>query len=250
MNALRSTVVTVMPKYGASIIAKLEDWLAGKPGSNDFPALLSMHIPKTAGLAFREILYRQYGPTRVLAINQGALRRQEQTLSHHFRKRHQVIHGHLPYTHLKPLHGPDTKIITWLRDPVQRVVSNYYYNLTHEFPKRQRENPDRQMMSLQEFIERPKRQNVMSRFLEGIELEDLDFFGFQEDFAGGLDRLAEQMGWTLTAQDRTRRVNDNRRVKAKHPTPSPETLRRVRELNQADIELYGRAQQLWRERYA
>jgi len=239
-----------MSKYGASLMAKVEDWLSGRPGPDDFPALLSMHIPKTAGLAFREILYQQYGTTHVLAINRGALRRQGQTLSHHFRKRHQAIHGHLPYTYLKPLHGAGTKIITWLRDPVQRVVSNYYYNVTHEFPKRQRENPEQQMMSLQEFIERPKRQNVMSHFLEGIELEALDFFGFQEDFAGGLDRLAEQMGWTLTAQDRTRRVNDNRKVKAKHPTPSPATLQRIRQLNQADIELYERAQQLWRERYA
>ncbi|NBC07875.1 MAG: sulfotransferase family 2 domain-containing protein [Bacteroidetes bacterium] len=239
-----------MPKYGTSLMSKIEDWLSGRPGPADFPALLSMHIPKTAGLAFREILYQQYGPTRVLAINQYGLLRQGQTLSHHFRKRHRVIHGHLPYTYLKPLHGPDTMIITWLRDPAQRVVSNYYYSITHEFPKRLRENPDRKMMNLEEFIERPKRQNVMSRFLEGIELEDLDFFGFQEDFVDGLDRLAEQVGWTLTAQDRTRRVNDNRQVKAKYPTPSPETLRRIRQLNQADIELYERARQLWRERYA
>ena len=239
-----------MRKYGASILLRIEDWLGGKPGAGDYPALLSIHIPKTAGLAFREILYRQYGQDRVLAINQGALRRNEQQLSDHYRKRHQVIHGHLPYTYLEPLHGPETKVITWLRDPVDRVVSNYYYNITHELPKRQRENPKHKGMSLQEFVERPKRQNVMSRFLKGIALEELDFFGFQEDFAAGLEQLARQMGWVLTDQDRTRRVNDNRKVKAKYPTPSPEVLRRIRQLNQADIELYERAQRLWWERYA
>jgi hypothetical protein len=239
-----------MPKHGASLMAKVEDWLSGRPGPNDFPELLSMHIPKTAGLAFREILYRQYGPTRVLAINQGALRRKGQALPPHYRKRHRAIHGHLPYTYLEPLHGPETKVITWLRDPVDRVVSNYYYNITHELPKRQRENPKHEGMSLEEFVERPKRQNVMSRFLKGIALEELDFFGFQEDFAAGLEQLARQMGWVLTDQDRTRRVNDNRKVKAKYPTPSPEVLRRIRQLNQADIELYERAQRLWRERYA
>lgn len=239
-----------MRKYGASIRLQITDWLGGKPGAQDYPSLLSIHIPKTAGLAFREILYRQYGPNRVLAINQGALRRQNQSLADHYRKRHQVIHGHLPYPYLKGLHGPDTTIITWFREPVSRVISNYYYNITHEFPKRKQEHPDQQMMSLEEFVERPKRQNVMTRFLEGIELETLDFFGFQEDFAGGLEQLATQMGWTLTEEDRARRVNDNRQVKSKYPTPPPSILDRIKQLNQDDIALYEEARQLWQQRYA
>jgi hypothetical protein len=238
-----------MRKYGASIRLRLEDWLAGKPGAKDYPALLSIHIPKTAGLAFREILYRQYTPNRVLAINQGALRRQNQTLTDHYRKRHQVIHGHLPYPYLKDLHGPETAVITWFREPVSRVISNYYYNITHEFPKRKQENPDQQMISLEEFIERPKRQNVMSRFLEGIELEELDFFGFQEGFVDGLEQLAAQMGWTLTEEDRARRVNDNRKVKSKYPTPDQSVIDRIKELNTADIALYEEARQLWQERF-
>lgn len=238
-----------MRKYGASLAAKVEDWLSGKPGPEDFPDLLSIHIPKTAGLAFREILYRQYGPTRVLAVNQDDLRRNSEELPGHYRKRHRVIHGHLPYPYLKPLHGPETEIITWLRHPVDRVVSNYYYNTTSELPKRQAEDTTRKPMSLEAFIERPKRQNVMSRFLDGIALEELDFFGFQEDFLGGLEQLAKQMGWTLTKQDRTRRVNDNQKVKAKSPSPSPTLLRRIQKLNQADLALYESAQQLWRERY-
>jgi hypothetical protein len=237
-----------MLKFGTSLRAKMEDLWYGQAGPGDFPDLLSIHIPKTAGLSFRAILYRQYGQHRVLAKNQGALRRAGHELGRYYRKRHRVVHGHLPYPLLRSLHGPNTRVITWLREPVSRVVSNYYYNITHEFPKRQQEDPNAQMLTLEEFIERPMRQNVMSRFLEGIGLQGLFFFGFQEDFEGGLDQLSEQMGWTLSEEDRSRRVNDNRKIKASYPQPSPALVGRIRQLNQSDIALYEQAKALWERR--
>jgi hypothetical protein len=226
------------------VFAKLQDWIQGKPGAEDYPEVISIHIPKTAGLAFRQILYNNYGQSQVLAKNQKALRLEGKTIHDHYRKRHKVIHGHLPYPLVQALHGPQTRVVAWLRSPVSRVVSNYYYNIHHEFPKRQQEDPSRKMPTLQEFIERPMRQNVMARFLEGIELEDLYFLGFQESFTSGLEQLAGKMEWRIDEADRKRRVNDNSKARSRYPQPETAIIERIEELNKQDIDLYNRALEL------
>ena len=199
-----------------------------------------MHIPKTAGLAFRETLYGQYGKRHVLAVNHIDLRNEQQQLRDHYRKRHRVIHGHLFYHQLRPFQGPGTRLVTWLREPVRRVVSNYYYSITQEFPKRQALDPSLRQLSLREFAERPRRRNVMSAYLEGIDLEELFFFGLQEHYAEDLSRLGNRLGWALPPEAGQRRIN----AKTQYTPPDAATLDYIRQLNQEDMALYERAARL------
>lgn len=225
-------------------IARFRDSLQGKPGPEDKPELISIHIPKTAGLSFREVLYANYGHNQVLAKNQMGLEAEGKRITALYRKRHKVIHGHLPYPLVRELHGPETKIVTWLREPVSRVVSNYYYNIHHEYPKRLKEDPDFRKPSLEEFVERPLRRNVMAHYLEGFPLESLYFFGFQESFAKDLSVLAGQLGWQLSGKLSSIRINDNRKAKSKYPALSESLRYRIQALNARDVELYERAREL------
>jgi len=227
-------------------IARVKDILQGKPGPDDKPELISIHIPKTAGLSFREVLFANYGHNKVLAKNQMGMEAEGKTITGLYRKRHKVIHGHLPYPLVQQLNGPQTKVVTWLREPVSRVVSNYYYNIHHEYPKRLQEYPNFRKPTLEEFVERPLRRNVMAHYLEGFSLESLYFFGFQESFANDLSVLEAQLGWQLSDRVLNIRINDNRKAKSKYPA-IPESLRkRIRSLNSKDVELYERAKELKR----
>jgi hypothetical protein len=205
---------------------------------------LSMHIPKTAGITFREILYRVYGNEHVLAINRGELRKMDKSLPNLLQAQHRVIHGHLHYKELIPVRQKAQNLVTWFREPISRVISNYYYNITHEYPKRKQENPNLEMLSLEEFIEKPNRINVMSQFMDGLELEEVFFLGFQEQFVEDLKHLATMLDWPQEAVDETLRLNDNREVKQERG-PVPDSVKaRIMELNKKDIELYESAKAL------
>ena len=203
--------------------------------------IVSIHIPKTAGLSFREILFKVYGKDGVYAKNRGELQKEGITIEGSIPKSIRVFHGHLHYAELKGIIGPESRIITWFREPVKRVISNYYYNITHEFPKRKLENPDLKKFSLEEFIEKPNRQNVMSQFLEGISLEKIFFLGFQEDFNSDLGILARKLSWEDENWKKNERLNDNSKVRDSAPETSQEIIDRIKEVNQKDIELYHRA---------
>src|SRR5690606_33266366 len=94
--------------------------------------LLSLHIPKTAGTSFRNILKSVYGEDAVvrLDINKNLLTRlNEELYESPAIPNARVLHGHYFYKNIhKRVEIPEeVKIITWLRDPVKRVISNFYY---------------------------------------------------------------------------------------------------------------------------
>jgi hypothetical protein len=158
--------------------------------------LVSIHIPKSAGTSFRLILQQLYGVEAVqrldisrkngLTLNQKPL---ELTALPEGLK---VAHGHFTYGEFVDYFGqPEVPVITWLRHPVKRVISQYFF-LLERFEDQvihSRNSPNvfnRLCRSLLEFAEQTGNRNLQSRYLSGIEPERLDFIGlvehFEEDF--------------------------------------------------------------------
>lgn len=224
----------------------MSDILEQRTDQTNFYSILSIHIPKTAGHTFRYLLEQAYGKPQVLHVNQGWLSKHNKTIQGLHPERYQVLHGHLPYQrYLAPFHTPGTKVITFLRDPVERVLSNFRYYRRMKDKRLSMGKPIKHYYDLDTFIELKERQNVMTRFLEGINLEDLFFVGFQEQFRSDTAQLAEKLNWHLPKEAfRTR----------KNPTaPTDEVSEGVQEriaaLNSADLELYDRAQALKKDGY-
>lgn len=208
------------------------------------PELLSIHIPKTAGRTFREILKSQYGVDGVLSLDHYYLTKQNEQLADHPTDRYPVIHGHLPYRQISKVALPSSKYITWLRHPVDRVISNYYHYRDSVFPAKQKRNPSAQLVSIEDFIERPKRRNKMSQYLEGIDLEALFFVGFQEQFKADVVRLGRKLQWRISELPLQMRVNENKRTKQSAPSLPEELIMRIRKCNEKDLALYEKAKQL------
>jgi hypothetical protein len=142
---------------------------------------------------------------------------------------------------------PETaKWITWLREPSDRVLSNYFY-----LSERLREELDEEKRGLNilakmqrtliEFARDEINRNRMSKFLHGADLSRFDFIGLQEQYDSDLKHLAQILNWPEYPVFR-------HNVTRSRPTVDPDVLSEIRELNRNDYELYEEAL-MWRKNY-
>ncbi len=167
--------------------------------------LVSLHIPKTAGTSFRNLLVEVYGEKAVVRFDiiNGAIYINEQLFSGTALPSHiKVIHGHFVYSELTerikiPQH---VKRVTWLRHPVSRVISNYFYlaEMMSYYMQEEIHHIDivsKMQRTLTEYAADEKNRNRMSKFLDGISLSEFDFVGLVERVDEHLQQMSEKLGW-------------------------------------------------------
>ncbi len=213
------------------------------------PELISLHIPKTAGTSFRNILKNVYGDKQVVRvdINEiGVIRINEKIIETNELPSAKVIHGHFSIEALKSkfVMPDEYRLITWMRDPVKRVISNYYY-LELRLQELMMEDVVKLNMlkkmqrSLIEYARVDENRNRQSKFLKGAHINEFDFIGIHEAFSKEIPRLAKIMNWKqipdVLFQNKTESVEN---------TISNEILEEIKELNLIDVDLYNQALQI------
>lgn len=204
--------------------------------------LISLHIPKTAGTSFRNILRNTYGKRSVVRLdidhaNQIRLNEKVYTKSV-LPKKIKVIHGHFTYEKLTQHFNfsEKTPLITWLRDPVDRVISNYFFlckiiqNKLNEDDSYDNLSP-RMLKTIEEFASYKENRNVMSNFLKGADLNKFTFIGSQNNFKEDLNELAKTLKW-----EKITHFEDNITGKNKKEI-SPEIKSFIAEMNSEDLKL-------------
>lgn len=194
--------------------------------------LISVHIPKCGGSSFRRILADIYGPDAiVLNYNENAEVRGELIPAGT-----RCIHGHFPSTHYDRLF-PGSDLVAWLRNPVERVVSNYQQFLRHPDP----ENPcSRELaarkLSLIEFAELELMQNEASRYFAGKPVSAFKFIGILERYQESLMVFGDALGVPLPAEFPRENVNPGRST-ARYSIPD-HVYERILSLNADDMATY------------
>ena len=207
--------------------------------------LISIHIPKTAGTSFRNVLNDVYGEEHVLRLD---ITEHDALLPHVKLNEVEISKSRLPLQKIKVLHGhfqrsraaqyfnlpPEVPVITWLRNPVQRVISNYLY-LRKMVSDRLSGNELKEHIfcSLLQFAARDANRNRMHRFLETEELSQFAFTGKTENFSNDLLQLKEKMNW-----QKIRPYNHNQ---TGHSTAEIDeaVLHEIELLNALDVKLYN-----------
>jgi len=206
------------------------------------PLVVSVHLPKTAGLAFREVLEDLFG-AGFLYLGPSVvrqLRRDPDRLSSLLEPHHRCVHGHLdPRMFLERF--PDCELVAWVRDPVERVVSQYQY--WRRAPPPSQKNPwvFADVPSLLEFAERPEARNRQAEMLRGVDLDRMTFVGLQEHFEQHVQDFLLRFG---RQEAGVPRLNSNpaRRIGNRYRL-APGLREILRQWNAEDQELYDRARE-------
>jgi hypothetical protein len=204
--------------------------------------LISIHIPKTAGTSFYHILQQVYGPELSVSFKRRdivPLLRKGELTKRDLSPSIQVIHGHFYYQEIARLHrATDAKVICWLREPVDRLLSNYHFFKAglldpERNPVQFAKNKHRIGETILEFARLPENQNRMHSFLAGLPLDDLFFCGFLGNFAADVNRLGNLLDWPPV---RIEKLNQNSTIK--RPDIDSGLRVQLEKLNQKDIKLY------------
>ena len=159
--------------------------------------IISVHFAKTGGTSFSKSLEAHFGPklqkdyddfpmnTSLYERHLNALQASVKHGSHDFGDL-ECIHGHfLPLKYLLLSTKINTKFIGWMRDPVERLASHYWF-LKKIYKPETAKPLDRRVTeeawSLERFCLGPEFKNYYGQFLWGFPLERFDFIGIAESY--------------------------------------------------------------------
>lgn len=226
--------------------------------------LVFVHIPKTAGTSLLAILHRIYGPRSMYVCEQsyGSI---ETFTAMPVRQRlcYRVLAGHFNFG-LRVLYPGLAAVMTFLRDPVERVLSLYSYVRTapaHPLYQRAR-LPDFTLRTMYDehqigdngqvrFLARETRANrrtpctraMLDEAKQNLAQGCLTF-GLAERFADSLELFSRVLDWPRLPAVR---FNMTRGRVSRDQTSAPD-LELIDETNRFDTELYAFASRLFEER--
>ena len=208
--------------------------------------IVSIHVPKTGGETFRDILeelteghlQRDYGD-RPLAPMSVRQRLRLATARPHLEPGTRAVHGHFIATKYWRRY-PDARYMAWFREPVERLASHYYYWKR----KPDRKNPTcarliEEDLSLEAFAALPEMRDVQARFLGEVPPERLAFVGITERYDESIDLFRRAFYPELPAS--AERTNANPERGGDHYDLDPSVRATIAGLNSADVTLYEAA---------
>jgi len=225
----------------------------------DTEAVIFLHLPKAAGTTLNRLIEWEYPIFEIYSIDPVVYRwswKHLQRLSEKRLKRTRVFKGHMPFGLHEILPQPAT-YITVVREPVDRVVSAFYfmrnYKLHPLYWKLRLKK-----WSLEDFVRRSRRENVQCKILAGAEYEEpctaeicerakenlvryFSVVGLSERFEESLGLMKLRFGWKL---QRYSSFNVTRTRPKKGDVPRS-TLDLIAEKNSFDVALYELAAKLF-----
>lgn len=223
--------------------------------------IVFVHIPKTAGTTLQAIARRNCGDGFRLVPSyfhdpEGCLRGLDEIARED--RPPGFIQGHIPFE-LHPRLPEGSRLLTILRDPVERTLSHCYWRKAHRL---------RRLLADPAELERVVSEgqlvldNLQTRMLSGLNppfgecgddlleaarsnLHDrFEYVGVSEHFDEFLSMLAAALGWRDLLYSRER-VNPRRPERGDLP---PRAVRVIEEHNQLDLRLFEYAQRFFEKR--
>lgn len=228
--------------------------------TRDRECLIFLHIPKAAGTTLHRIIQHQYSEAVTFTIDGGnvyesirGFKRLPQTRRDEF----DCLKGHMPFGLHEYLSRPCV-YVTLLRDPVERMISHYYYVVRTSHHYLHQEVLSRGM-TLEDYVRSDistELENGQTKLIAGNEIDpppnllDLAKRNIREHFvvAGLAERFDEalilmqrRLGWSQVYYT-PKNVTAHRPSKSE---VSKSTLRMIESRNEKDLELYDFARRLF-----
>ena len=226
-------------------------------------ALIFLHIPKTAGSTLSKILQQHYSKAETVTLDLAGVA-QFKSLPLEQRAQYRLVRGHFYFGLHRFIPRPST-YVTFLRHPIERAVSFYYYA---------RSKPDHYLypllsageIDLKTLLDRgltTELHNDQTRMLAGEEWEDpqravnvetlararenlrrhFRVVGLQEEFDASVILLHRAFGWPMRSYKKQNVTKD----KPLRQSLDVATRKLLEEKNSLDLELYEEARALFDE---
>jgi hypothetical protein len=232
--------------------------------AQDDQALIFLHLPKCGGTTLNRIMEWEYDPLRIFSIDPIFYLWSYHKLNRWPAERlgrMQVLKGHMPFGIHARLPQAST-YITFLRDPVERVISAYYFALNYLLHPKHRWVSK---LTLEEYARLSPNHNVQTKYLSGrsfvgdyhagdcnsemLEMakanltQYFSLVGLTERFDEGLAILKIIFGWQIAKYAKFN-VTKSRLKKTSLPAS---TVDLITERNKYDVALYEYAVPIFNE---
>ena len=220
-----------------------------------------LHVPKSGGSSVISSLKSIVGDSGLFHANES---RYQQAPLGLLLDRYPVVAGHFSFAQISDRLLADTFFFTFLREPVDRVLSLYYYYRTQDAARNRDERvAQAQDLDLEPFVQlladRPSPWSNWQTFLfsgatdseqpaEALlpaalsNLERMDFVGVHDDFDRGFERLCDLRHWQAASALPHENATSHRLRRQDLPRP---ILARIEALNACDAMLFARAKEIW-----
>ncbi|MFZ2452116.1 MAG: sulfotransferase family 2 domain-containing protein [Methylovulum miyakonense] len=158
--------------------------------------LVSVHIPKTGGTSFQEFLKLHFKEGLFLdyvdkPMSKDSDTRNREAMENQANSKnctYDCVHGHfLPVKY--DVAEKNNVFAVWFRDPVERVISRFYHGKRNVNGHLVTES-----MSLEEFCEIERLNNLYEKYLWNFSINKFDFIGITEDYDNSLQLFRKQLG--------------------------------------------------------
>jgi len=199
--------------------------------------IICLHIPKTAGTSFRTSAEHYFGPWNVVCdygekssatsdeIKTAFYEKKDFELLRSKVSQKKFFTGHFSLAKYRE-HFPESPVVTFFRDPVKRVISEYVHFATHYGFEG----------SLREFYRKEQFRNRQARVLSGANPVDLDFYGITENYEESLHKFNKRYSTNIPMAT----LNKGNYDKGAHQV-TDEEVEEIQLLNQNDVRIYQQA---------
>lgn len=197
--------------------------------------IIYLHIPKTAGTSFRVSAHEYFGKENILSdygedstattrdiLDDYYVSNDVTSLQENGRKK-KFLSGHFYLAKYREIF-PQSPVMTFFRDPVKRVISEYVHFKNHfNYPG-----------SLEEFYRSSQFQNKQHHTLSGAKPTDLDFYGLTERYDESLNlfNLRYRTGLPMSELNKGNYSGQQKSI------ATDEQIAEIKHLNQADLAIY------------
>jgi hypothetical protein len=223
---------------------------------NENKILIFQHIPKTAGSTLRSILKKHYKSDEICIANRDEMITKLNGLSEDELEKIKCLNGHVLFGIHEQLSNRPFEYYTMLRDPVEHVISEYYFilrkpnNLSHDIVKN---------MSFEEFNTseqfKGRTSNRQTFFVSGgvendikLAKENLENYysvvGITEMFEESVYLIGQELGWK-NYRYKKKNVTKKRPLREDFPQ---EVIEMILKKNELDVELYHFGKKLLEEK--
>jgi hypothetical protein len=241
---------------GFSSFAKigLEEFIERESAPDDL--WIFVHIPKTAGSSFASEISELRSPYRNIHVDY-----QDKSVPHEIKMDRAVeqfiqdasvtpfhaCSGHINMRHVSRIREaiPRARVISLLRNPIERVISDFRYARTPAHPPYK--DFIKQFPTIESYVDSPASQNKMFKFLapepdirmahlfEFLD-ESVSFVGLTEMYPMSFNIIMQLFGLNRLPTSHKRKTEP---TKYNQVERTPEILKRIKEANARDFAIYS-----------